>query len=405
MKIVKLTAENVKRLSAVEIIPGEKTIVEVAGPNSSGKSSVLDAIFYALAGASGHPSQPIRKGAKSASVVLDLGELIVTRKFTAGGTTLVVESKDRLKHPTPQAILDKLVGTLTFDPLEFARQEPAQQLEVIRRMVKFDVDLNLLDAKNQRDFDKRTEINREAKRLTARVAPLQVPESPLPDRPVNVEDLLMELKSIEQHNRDVETARRKRKETEDLLVSLRGQRDALNERIAKGEKFLADQPKIAENRDDTVVRHEIAQAGEVNRAIEKQNERVAMQKDIDDLNATSEGLTSDMENRTEMKRAAIQNAKMPIPGLSFGETEVLYNGLPLAQAGAAEQLRVSVAIAMAANPKLKILRIKDGSLLDKNGLEMLRTMAGEQEYQIWLERVEPGENVSVVMEDGHVRKR
>src|SRR5208282_980040 len=101
MKIVKLTAENVKRLSAVEIIPGEKTIVEVAGPNSSGKSSVLDAIFYALAGASGHPSQPIRKGAKSASVVLDLGELIVTRKFTAGGTTLVVESKDRLKHPTP----------------------------------------------------------------------------------------------------------------------------------------------------------------------------------------------------------------------------------------------------------------------------------------------------------------
>lgn len=50
MKIVKLTAENIKRLKAVEITP-TGALVEVTGKNGQGKSSVLDAIWWALAGA------------------------------------------------------------------------------------------------------------------------------------------------------------------------------------------------------------------------------------------------------------------------------------------------------------------------------------------------------------------
>jgi DNA polymerase III epsilon subunit-like protein len=49
MKIVKLTAENVKRLRAVEITPDD-TVQIVTGRNAQGKTSVLDAIWLALCG-------------------------------------------------------------------------------------------------------------------------------------------------------------------------------------------------------------------------------------------------------------------------------------------------------------------------------------------------------------------
>ena len=94
---------------------------------------------------------------------------------------------------------------------------------------------------------------------------------------------------------------------------------------------------------------------------------------------------------------------MPVKGLSFGEGEVVFNGLPLNQASDAEQLRVSIAIAMAANPKLRVLRIRDGSLLDERSLAAVATMADTQDYQIWIERVDSSGKVGVHMEDGEVK--
>lgn len=49
MKIVSLTAENVKKLTVVEITPAGN-LVQITGKNGQGKSSVLDAIWWALAG-------------------------------------------------------------------------------------------------------------------------------------------------------------------------------------------------------------------------------------------------------------------------------------------------------------------------------------------------------------------
>jgi hypothetical protein len=81
---------------------------------------------------------------------------------------------------------------------------------------------------------------------------------------------------------------------------------------------------------------------------------------------------------------------------------VTYRGLPFDQASSAEQLRVSVAIAMAAHPKLRVLRIKDGSLLDERSLAMLEEMAEAADYQVWVERVDTSGAVGIVMEDGAI---
>jgi predicted ABC-type transport system involved in lysophospholipase L1 biosynthesis ATPase subunit len=97
-----------------------------------------------------------------------------------------------------------------------------------------------------------------------------------------------------------------------------------------------------------------------------------------------------------------KNAKFPVADLGFGDGEVIYKGLPLSQASDAEQLRVAVAIAMAANPKLRVIRVRDGSLLDSGGLALLEDLAKERDFQVWVETVSEDKNIGVHIEDGTV---
>ncbi len=110
-----------------------------------------------------------------------------------------------------------------------------------------------------------------------------------------------------------------------------------------------------------------------------------------------------MEGRAAAKAAAIAGAEMPVPGLSFGDGEVLFDGLPLDQASQAEKIRISVAIAMAANPKLRVLCIRDGSLLDRESLRLLSELIESQDYQCWLEVTDDEGKTGVVIEDGAIR--
>ena len=109
-----------------------------------------------------------------------------------------------------------------------------------------------------------------------------------------------------------------------------------------------------------------------------------------------------MYARDTVKAAAISLAKMPVAGLSLGDGEVMLNELPFEQASDAERLKVSIAIAMAMNPKLRVIRIRDGSLLDENSMKAIAEMAHEGGYQFWVERVETSGKVGIVLEDGEV---
>jgi DNA repair exonuclease SbcCD ATPase subunit len=408
MKIVRFTAENVKRLKAVEIVP-DGSVVEISGPNGQGKSSVLDAIYYALAGAKELPAEPVRCGCHKAMVRLDLGEVIVTRRFTAqGGTSLTVEASNGARFPSPQKLLDDLLGSLTFDPLAFARMKPKDQLEQLRRLVQLDVDIDNLDAQNTADYERRTELNRCAKQLQAQIDAIVVPES-LPEAPENISALLQQMEQLSTRNAEIEREQQRRQQRQEVLNSLRLRLKQLQEEMRRvtedGAKLRAEidaWSPLPELMDAGSIRTQIEQARTANDGIERRMQRDSLQTKLETLERQISDVNSCMQVRLQQKQDAIAKAKMPIEGLTFDDGQVLYKNLPLEQASDAERLRVSTAIAMAANPKLRVLRIKDGSLLDDHSMQLLHDMASAGDYQVWIETVRPTGPVAIVMRDGEI---
>jgi len=59
---------------------------------------------------------------------------------------------------------------------------------------------------------------------------------------------------------------------------------------------------------------------------------------------------------------------------------------------------------MAASPTLRLIRIRDGSLLDDDAMKLLSKMAEKDGYQIWIERVDTSGKVGFIIEDGSVKE-
>lgn len=421
MKILKFTAENIKKLRAVEITP-DGHVVRITGRNGAGKSSVLDAIYWALAGAGTVDAVPVRQGEEKARIQLDLGTVLVTRRFTAaGGTSLTVESAEGAVFRSPQTVLDQLLGKLSFDPLAFTRMAPKEQLDALKRLVPVDVDLDALERENKAAYEARTGVNRRIKELDAQLTKLDAEIQPDVDTTlVDTSTLLAQMATASEHNERVDQERRLRADRADSLALFRRQaaefrakaaewlRRAEHEEQAAAdlERELAEAPPIPERRDVQELLAEVEAAQAANAAKEaerrRRDERHRLANDLQRLIGEQHDLTMQMVERAGQKEAAIARAAMPVDGLGFGDGEVLYRGLPLAQASSAEQLRVSVALAMAANPKLRVLRIRDGSLLDADSLKLLGEMVAAHDFQAWIEVAELDSPVGIQIEDGAV---
>lgn len=437
MNIIQLTAENVKRLKAVTIKP-DGNIVVIAGQNGAGKSSVLDSIQYALGG-DPEDKMPVRRGEEKAKVVVDLGDLIVKRTFTAaGGTALTVTNADGIKQSTPQAILDKLVGKLTFDPLAFAhlseRGKPGreEQANILRGLVG--LDFTKTDSERQKLYDERTAVNREAKALEARMAAMPKHDG-IPDSEVSTADILAEQEKAARQNQANESIRRQAADAQTAVDRARQQAENTAQQMVRVENEIkrlqgelsklselsgqqatlvsAEQAtakewalKAAEVRDIDLApfRTRATEAESLNRKVRENRLRVEVVGQYKAKAGQAETLGQKIDKLDADKRHAIAAAKFPIPGLSFDTAGgVTLAGIPFEQCSTAEQLKVSVAIGLALNPKLRVLLIRDGSLLDQGNLEVITKMAQDAKAQVWIERVEKDGNVSVVIEDGEIK--
>jgi DNA repair exonuclease SbcCD ATPase subunit len=429
MKIIELRAENIKRLVAVTIRP-EGNIVELTGRNGQGKSSVLDAMWWAFEGAKHIQSVPIRKGATEAFISLDLGDLKITRTFKSKDegftTSIVVEQANGARFQKPQTVIDTLLGELTFDPLAFTRMKPQEQLDTLKQFVP-GVDFAEIERLHNADFAKRTDVNRKLRDMAAQIASIVIPAG-APTAEVDEAALIADLEKAGETNADIERLSAGRaayaKELEraiSRLSSVDTSIEELKSELAEREKERATlQAEIDERQeklknvkplqqpvDTAKVREAISAAKIINaqyQAAERAKQNVIrLTAERKALEEQADALTLAMEARATEKAKAISEAKMPIDGIGFGDGTVLLDGLPFEQASDAQRLRASIAIAAAMNPKLRVIRVRDGSLLDDDAMTMLAEFAEASDFQIWIERVDSTGRVGFVLEDGNLK--
>jgi chromosome segregation ATPase len=430
MKILELRAENYKKIKVVEIKP-DPTLNILSGANAAGKSSVLDAIWSALDVAemkrATATTEPIRQGQEKATVMLDLGDYKVTRSWTKTGSTVTVEGAGGAVYKSPQALLDGLIGKISLDPLAFAAADDKKQRETLLSFVKIGIDLEKNKIERDAVFAGRTQVNREIKALENVIAAMPPVPAGTPEAETSAAEVIKAQQDAAAMARENERQRMEFSRKKEMLA--KSEADAengaaiineLKARIQKEEAALASLcDQITAKKEE--MKKEAARivsltdpdlsvfAAQLNK-LEATNKNVRAlaekRKALAELNTkktAADAMTAKIESLDKEKTAAVASAAFPVPGLSVNDESVVFNGVPFGQCSSAEKLRVSIAVAMAISPRLRVIRIADGSLIDSANMAAITDLAKKNDYQLWIERVDESGKVGIYLEDGEVK--
>lgn len=411
MNIIQFRAENFKNLKCVEITP-DGNVVQLTGKNGAGKSAVLEAIFTTLTGT--RIDDPIRHGQEKAEVSIDMGEYMVRRNWTAKGEYLKVEGLP--KGETPQGFLDKIVGKLSFDPMAFKNMKPAAQIEILKSLLG--LDFSDLEAESKNAYAERTIINSKAKDLHAQLKNSEAPDPSTPDEVISYKDELEKIGLLRQKRDAFKRAMEARNQIERAVESNLVAIDARHRQIAQ----LKDEIKALEiglNEDrvkidqmimpQEITEAEIMAAEDELEAIEAKNVQInaairhrRLLKETDKLTKEADAHSQRIDRIAQDKATRIANAAFPVPGMSLGDGDVIYNGTPFHRLSTGEQIVISTAIGMKLNPDLKVIFIHEGSELDNDNLAKMAAMAKAEGYTIWMTKVDNDGKVGIYLEDGSI---
>jgi hypothetical protein len=151
------------------------------------------------------------------------------------------------------------------------------------------------------------------------------------------------------------------------------------------------------------VQEQINNADTVNTQAQLYEKREALLTKIKGVDSDIGTLNAQLLTIQDIKESAIANAKMPIEHLKFDGDKITYKNIPLTQVSSAEKLKISLAIIIALNPKLRVIRIDDGSLLDTQNMQILKDMAKANDLQIWIEKVDDSGKIGFYIQEGEVK--
>ncbi len=293
------------------------------------------------------------------------------------------------------------MGRLSFDPLAFTRLDARAQVKALTEVVDLDVDLNDIAAERQRVFDQRTEAGRDLKAAKGHADSLGAIDPDVPAEEISSADLFAQMDAAQAAEREREAAMTRtqnaRHRVDQLQAELSAARQELDAAVdaqaALGEGDPDLVARLREQRDTLDATNQAVRDNAARRAAQDAAKR--LQDSVDDMTATIQELD-------RMRDEALAAATFPVDGLGFDADGVTFQGVPFSQASAAEQIKVSLGMAMALNPELRVIRILDGSLLDTESMDTIATMARDNDYQVWIERVEDTSSSAIVINDGTV---
>lgn len=403
VKINKLEIENVKRIRAVKLEPTANGLTVIGGKNNQGKTSVLDSIAWALGGNAYRPAQAAREGSvipPHLHMVLSNG-LVVER----AGKNSDLKVTDPNGEKGGQQLLNEFVEQLALDLPRFMQASDREKANTLLQIIGVGDRLAQLEQQEQELYNRRHAIGQIAdqKQKFAKEQPYY------PDAPkelVSASELIRQQQDILARNGENQRKRAHAAELEQKKRMLRRQLDELQAQY----DAVCHDCEIA-GRDSIDLQDESTAELERNiRDIETINRKVRANLDKDkaeeDALAYREqynALTAEIDQARKEKIGLLQNADLPLPGLSVEGGRLTYQGMYWENMSSSDQLRVSSAIVRKLNPKCGFV------LLDKLEQMDLDTL---REFGVWLEqeglqaiatRVSTGGECSIIIEDGYVK--
>lgn len=417
VKIMALEAENVKRIKAVALTPSPTGLTLVGGNNNQGKTSVLDALAWALGGDRFRPDAAQRDGAVAPAhlkVKLSNG-VVVERKGKSASLTVT----DPTGRRSGQQLLNAFVEPLALDLPRFMDATDKEKADILLRIIGIGSELHTRDLEIKALYDKRTftgQLAAQKKHFAEEL--ISYPEAP--DEPVSASDLIRRQQDILARNGENQRLRAQYAELEQQVQQCVDELKRTRERIATLEQLRDEldakhtklfnqretaRKTVSQLQDESTAELEasIRDIEETNRKVRANLEKSRAEDEAAQYAGEYDRLTESIQQKRADRMALLNGADLPLPGLSVEDGALTYHGKRWRDMSGSDQLRVAAAIVRRLNPDCGFV------LLDK--LEQM-DMTTLQEFSAWLEsehlqaiatRVSTGSECQIIIEDGMVK--
>lgn len=408
--ITALEAENVKRIKAVALTPAPTGLTLVGGNNNQGKTSVLDALAWALGGDRFRPNAAQRDGAVApAHLKVTLSNGVIVERKGKNSTLTVTDPTGRRSG---QQLLNAFIEPLALDLPRFMEASDKEKADILLRIIGIGTELHVRDLEIKSLYDKRTftgQLAQQKKHFAEEL--IYYPEAP--EEPVSASDLIHQQQEILARNGENQRKRNQLVQLTDLLERQKKVVADLEFQLSTEKQRLTTMQadvKIAQTSAENLQDESTAELEASIRSIEETNQKV--RANLEKARAEDEAAqyASDYDKLTEAitqkradRMALLNGADLPLPELSVEDGALTYKGKHWRDMSGSDQLRVAAAIVRRLNPDCGFV------LLDK--LEQM-DMTTLTEFGRWLEakhlqaiatRVSTGSECQIIIEDGMVK--
>lgn len=417
MKITSFEIENVKRVRTVAYEPNQSGLTIIGGNNNQGKTSILDAIAWALGGNKYAPNSPQFDGSAlppHIKLTLDNG-LIVERK--GKNSELYVSDPSGQKYG--QKLLDSFVSQLALDLPKFLNMTDKEKADVLLKVIGVGDQLAAIDKEVNGVYNKRQAFYPlvTSKQKYAEELP-SYPDAP--EQPVSAVELIKRNSEILARNGENQ---RKRDNLDKLI---RDHADQIMRVEYCKQKLAAAQADLtlAENTLEDL-EHDIETAQKtVEELVDESTDEITAQlHDIDQINAKVRAnqakeaaqdeammycsqynaMSAQLEELRKSRYELLKSAHLPLPNLSIEDGCLTYNGKRWGDMSGSDQLIVATSIVKCLNPQCQFVLVDKLEQMDTDTLTAFGTWLMGEGMQVIGTRVSTGNECQIIIEDGMIK--
>ena len=408
IKINSLELENVKRVKAVKLEPTKNGLTVVGGKNNQGKTSVLDAIAWALGGAKYKPSQPQREGSLvEPQLHIELSNGMVVERLGKNGSLKVTDPSGQKGN---QSLLDGFISQFALDLPKFTEADKNTKAKILLQIIGVGDKLSVFDKQESELYNRRTEIGRIADQKK-KYADEMVQWDGVPEEIVSAAELIQQQQEILARNG-------RNQELRNQVKNLEAQKTLLEQRIEEAQKALnvmheqfaelMEKLSIAninakdlQDESTAELEESIANIDSTNAKVRDNLNKQRAQEEADEYKRQYGDLTTQIEDIRKARMELLNGVEMPLKDLSVQDGELIYKGQKWDNMSGSDQLKVATAIVRKTNPQCGFVLLDKLEQMDIDTMNEFGKWLQDNNLQAIATRVSTGDECSIFIEDGY----